>query len=217
MRFRYNTNQTIRGRGPKSFGHDNAPSLGRGEGRGGGRRGGGMSGEARGESRGGARGNSDQSGMRRRRLFDGAALRLMLLSLIEAQPRHGYELIRAIEERSGGGYVPSPGMVYPLLTMIAEMGLVSETADGGTRKSLALTAVGTTLLDTQRDAIDALFKRLDALAEVAERTDAQPVRRAMHNLRSVLMTRLAQDNVSNDTIFDAVALIDSAAQQIERL
>ena len=160
---------------------------------------------------------STHGGIRRRRLFDGAELRLMLLSLIEAQPRHGYELIRAIEERSSGGYVPSPGMVYPLLTMIAEMGLVSETADGGTRKSLALTAIGTTLLDTQRDAINALFKRLDALAEVAERTDAQPVRRAIHNLRSVLMTRLAQENVNNDTIFAAVALIDSAAQQIERL
>ncbi|WP_447514071.1 PadR family transcriptional regulator, partial [Clostridioides difficile] len=59
-------------------------------------------------------------------MFDGTELRLILLKLIEEQPRHGYDLIREIEERSGGAYAPSPGVVYPTLTMLDDMGLIEE-------------------------------------------------------------------------------------------
>ncbi len=83
---------------------------------------------------GGGRGR----GGARRRMFDGAALRLILLSLIEQQPRHGYELIREIEELSGGVYAPSPGVVYPTLTMLSEMGLIEEVVAEGAANSSAL-------------------------------------------------------------------------------
>src|SRR5919204_3293828 len=65
-------------------------------------------------------------GGRRRRIFDSGELRLVLLKLIADQPRHGYELIRAIEELTAGSYVPSPGVVYPTLTMLHEMGQIEE-------------------------------------------------------------------------------------------
>jgi DNA-binding PadR family transcriptional regulator len=168
--------------------------------------------------RGGDGQNSErgQTG-RRRRMFDGMELRLMILSLLEIQPRHGYDVIRALEEASGGAYVPSPGMVYPLVTMLADQEMVHEASDNGARKIFSLASAGLSELDANRDAVAALFERLKALADVAEKTDAIPVRRAMHNLRSVLMARLSDDNVTRETILDAVALIDNAAQQIERL
>ncbi len=177
--------------------------------RGGGPRGGGGSGERGPNERG--------PGGRRRRLFDGGELRLMILSLLESQPRHGYDLIRALEQASGGAYVPSPGMVYPLLTMLSDMELVNEASDTTARKMLSLTPAGVAELDANRAPIAQLLGRLKALSDVRERTDAVPVRRAMHNLRAVLMARLSEDSVTRETILDAVALIDSAAQQIERL
>src|SRR3954467_226608 len=69
----------------------------------------------------------------RRRMFDGGELRLVLLALLEEQPRHGYDLIREIEERTGGSYAPSPGVVYPTLTMLDEMGQIDEVKEEGSR------------------------------------------------------------------------------------
>ena len=93
--------------------------------------------------RGGRGEADDQRGGRRRRVFDSGELRLVLLKLIADQPRHGYELIRAIEELTGGLYVPSPGMVYPILTLLQDMGQIEEAAPGGARKQFTVTAEGT--------------------------------------------------------------------------
>jgi len=161
------------------------------------------------------RGEGGRSG--RRRVFDAGELRLVLLKLIADQPRHGYELIRAIEELTGGGYVPSPGMVYPTLTMLDEMGHVAEVKSEGARKAFAVTAEGTAHLAERQAEVEALFARLAELATVSERTDAMPVRRAMGNLRAVLIHRLGRAGVQSATVHEAVAIIDDAAQRIERL
>ena len=67
-------------------------------------------------------------GRRARRMFESGELRLVLLKLIADEPRHGYDLIRAIEELTGGEYAPSPGVVYPTLTLLQDMGLIEEAA-----------------------------------------------------------------------------------------
>jgi DNA-binding PadR family transcriptional regulator len=152
----------------------------------------------------------------RRRMFDGGELRLVLLKLIADKPRHGYDLIRAIEERTGGAYAPSPGIVYPTLTMLSEMGLIDEQLAEGTRKQFAITPEGTTHLAEQAAEVTAMLARLDALGAMRERTDAVPIRRALHNLRSVLQSRLGE-GLDKDRMHDAAALIDEVAQKIERL
>ncbi len=161
------------------------------------------------------RGEGGRSG--RRRVFDAGELRLVLLKLIADQPRHGYELIRAIEELTGGSYVPSPGMVYPTLTMLDEMGHVAEVKSEGARKAFAVTAEGTAHLVERQAEVEALFARLAELATASERTDAMPVRRAMGNLRAVLIHRLGRAGVQPAIVHEAVAIIDEAAQRIERL
>ena len=158
-----------------------------------------------------------RGGRGRRRVFDSGELRLVLLKLIADEPRHGYELIRAIEELTGGSYVPSPGMVYPTLTLLDEIGHVAETKSEGSRKAFAVTPDGTAHLVERKAEVDALFARLAVLANVRERTDAAPVRRAMGNLREALINRLGRDGVHKQTVHDAVAIIDEAAQRIERL
>jgi DNA-binding PadR family transcriptional regulator len=154
---------------------------------------------------------------RRRRVFDSGELQLVLLKLIADQPRHGYELIRAIEELTGGAYVPSPGVIYPTLTLLQDMGRIEEAMAAGPRKAFAVTADGTAELEAKKPEVEALFARLAELAAQRERTDGGPVRRAMGNLRTVLLDRLSRDGVPSETMHEVAAILDEAARKIERL
>lgn len=163
----------------------------------------------------GARGGPGRGG--RRRMFDGNELRLVLLKLIEEAPRHGYDLIREIETRTGGAYAPSPGVVYPTLTMLEEMDHIAEQQAEGAKKVYGITEAGTAHLVEHAEEVAALMGRLAEVGAQAERTNAGPVRRAMGNLRMVLQSRLADEGVSADTLHDVAEIIDEAARKIERL
>jgi DNA-binding PadR family transcriptional regulator len=154
---------------------------------------------------------------RRRRLVDSGEFRLVLLKLIADQPRHGYDLIRAVEDLTGGNYVPSPGMVYPTLTMLQELGHIEEAKSEGSRKPFAVTDDGIAELAAKKKEVEALFARLAHLAGERGGTDAAPVRRAMDNLKMALIYRLKRDDVPAETIHDVAAILDEAARKIERL
>jgi DNA-binding PadR family transcriptional regulator len=140
-----------------------------------------------------------------------------MLKLIADAPRHGYDLIREIEGLTGGGYAPSPGVVYPTLSMLDEMGLIEEQQSEGAKKRFAASEEGRAHLAENSAIVDALFARLAAVGAESERTDGAPIRRAMGNLRQVLQHRLMREDVNEDTLHDVAALIDEAAQKIERL
>ncbi|HLG46741.1 MAG TPA: PadR family transcriptional regulator [Reyranella sp.] len=167
--------------------------------------------------RGGWAREGGEQGGRRRRVFDSGELRLILLKLIADQPRHGYDLIRAIEELSGGVYAPSPGIVYPTLTMLNDMGQIEEATSAGARKAFAITADGAEYLAARKAEVDALLARLAEFATARQRTDRGPIRRAMQNLRAVLINRFERDDVSSETMHQVAAILDEAAQRIEKL
>jgi DNA-binding PadR family transcriptional regulator len=152
-----------------------------------------------------------------RRMFDGGELRLVLLKLIGDEPRHGYDLIREIEAMTGGAYAPSPGVVYPTLTLLDEMNLIAEQASEGAKKRYAITEDGRRHLEERRAEVDALIARLTDLGVERGRADRAPIRRAMQNLRVALQHRIARGDFSDDTLHDVAALIDEVAQKIERL
>ena len=153
-------------------------------------------------------------GGRRRGLYDSEELRLVLLSLIAEQPRHGYDLIREIEERTGGQYAPSPGIIYPTLTMLQDMGLIVESDAAGTRKVYAATPEGTAHLAEKKDEVAALLARITELAS-AQKGDRAPVRRAMRNLHAALAEKVARSD--NDELMHKIAaLLDEVTQKIER-
>lgn len=129
------------------------------------RRGGGVpiGGSPFGGGAGGFGGFGGDDAMPRGRQFSADDLQLMLLALIAEQPSHGYELIKAIETRSNGFYSPSPGMIYPALTYLDDVGFVASQAEGN-RKRYALTDVGRAHLDAQRERVDTLLARLTHLA-----------------------------------------------------
>ena len=154
----------------------------------------------------------------RRRMFDANSLRLVLLTLLEDQPRHGYDLIRAIEARTGGAYAPSPGVVYPTLTLLDDQDHIRAVAQqDGAKRLYEITADGRAHLEARRAEAEAALARLDALAVEHSRTDAGPVWRAMHNLKVALKQRILREPHSRDVLFDVAAIIDEAARRIERL
>src|ERR1700754_5178927 len=91
------------------------------------------------------------------RLLGHGDLRLLLLALIGEKPRHGYDLIRAVEERFAGAYAPSPGAVYPTLTMLEEQDFIRAEAAEGTKKRYAITPEGAAFLADNRDAVDGIM------------------------------------------------------------
>lgn len=149
--------------------------------------------------------------------MDGDQLRLLILDLLAGEPRHGYDLIRAFEEQTGGAYAPSPGVIYPQLAMLADEGLIAEAESDGARKSYKLTPEGDLVRKKNAAEIAALTERFSAFAERRRHSDSEPARRAMHNLKDALMARLSRDDTDEDVLFKAVEIIDSAAQKIERL
>ncbi|GGD20830.1 PadR family transcriptional regulator [Aureimonas glaciei] len=154
---------------------------------------------------------------RRQRVFDGGELKLVLLKLIEEQPRHGYDLIREIEALSGKVYAPSPGVVYPTLTLLGDMGLVEEQKSEGARKLLGITEEGRQHLAENREAVEVAMARLAALAQFSEKTDSAPIRRSMQNLKMALQQRLSAASADKDTAFDIAEMLDEVARKIERL
>ena len=155
-------------------GQGKGPRGGRGKGRGWSMR------QAKRMGRGMGRGPGQGRG--RRRPLDHGDLRLLLLKLISEEPRHGYDLIREIETRTGGAYVPSPGVIYPALEALLDLGWLRAETDG-TRRAFHLTDAGEAQLADEAEALDRIEARLASLLESDRPEDPQDVRGAMWRLR----------------------------------
>lgn len=117
-----------------------------------------------------------------RRALDHGHLRLLLLQLIAEAPRHGYDLIREIESRTGGAYVPSPGVIYPALETLLDLGwVVAETE--GSRRSFRITPEGEAQLAAEAEHLALISERLGALQASEAPEDPEDVRGAMRRLR----------------------------------
>lgn len=156
-------------------------------------------------------------GRRARRMFEGGELRLVLLKLIADEPRHGYDLIRAIEELTGGEYAPSPGVVYPTLTLLQDMGLIEEAVGDGPRKPFQITPEGRAQLEERSEEVEALFERLADLKPRESDMAAPAIGRAVKNLMTALSHRVGRDGLSDDLLHEIAAVLDEAAQKIERI
>jgi DNA-binding PadR family transcriptional regulator len=158
-------------------------------------------------------------------------LRLLALALIADQPRHGYEIIKLLEERTAGWYSPSPGVVYPTLTYLEEAGYVTAEAQGS-KKLYSITAEGRSYLEENREFVDAVLDRLTAFGERVRRwrrrhgerdrrerdghrgaAVSRLVEAALDNLREVAAERLGADAEAEPRIVDVLA---RAAAELRR-
>lgn len=154
-------------------------------------------------------------GRRLGRLLEHGDLRYVVLALIAEQPRHGYELIKELEDRTGGAYRPSAGVIYPTLSLLEDEGLVRQAGGEVGRKLYEPTDDGRRVLEDGRAHVDAIFARM---AEVAESSESSRPRiaRAMTNLGMALQTRLARRPITPEEIDRIVAILDDTASAIER-
>ena len=117
---------------------------------------------------GGRHGMGGGEMMRAGRMLAQGDLRLIALALIAEQPRHGYEIIKLLEEKTADWYSPSPGIVYPTLTYLEDAGYVTAQTEG-TKKLYSITEEGRAHLEANRDFVDTVLERLAAIGEKATR------------------------------------------------
>ena len=150
------------------------------------------------------------------RFFAHGDLKLVILNLIAEKPRHGYEIIKAIEDAVGGAYSPSPGVVYPTLTLLEELGYTAVTPGEGTKKLHGITSEGHAMLDANRPTLDALLARMAGSAAAFGDGPHPSVVRAKEGLKLALKMRFARGPLTAEQSAAVAAALDAATAAIER-
>jgi DNA-binding PadR family transcriptional regulator len=163
------------------------------------------------------RGPRGREGGGRGRMFEQGALRVVILHLLQEKPRHGYEIIKEVEVLVGGGYSPSPGVIYPTLTLLEEMGYATVEAEEGGKKLYRITAEGDAHLQENSVMLQQILKKFELRREPRPGTDSPELRRATQNFRMALHTRLAKGELSKQELHAMIDIIDQAAVAIERV
>ncbi|MFI3308320.1 helix-turn-helix transcriptional regulator [Ewingella allii] len=170
--------------------------------------------DERGEGRRGGRGEG-RHGERVQRLFEHGDLRRVLLALVAKKPSHGYELIKAIEEASSGLYVPSPGVIYPTLTLLEEQDFLEAVATGNGRKSYQITEAGKVELAQHQEVVDIIFARLAGATRPRGGNLAEGISDAMHRLKRVLRGNMMRGDLSAEQVARVNATLVKAVESIE--
>jgi DNA-binding PadR family transcriptional regulator len=153
----------------------------------------------------------------RERLFDSGELRLVILQLVAEKPSYGYEIIKAIEERLSGGYAPSPGVVYPTLTLLEEEGFATVASTESSKKLYTVTEAGTEYLKTNQATVKAIFGRIEQAGKAYGRGKSPQIMRAMMNLGFALKMRVGQGNLTTEQLSKIAETLDAAARAIDEV
>lgn len=166
-------------------------------------------------SRGGMGGHGRHRGGRIGRFLEHGDLRFIVLALIAERPHHGYELIKELEDRTGGAYRPSPGVIYPTLALLEDEGFIAPSNAEGGRKLYQITDAGREALAANRGLVDQVFGRMEEAAQGSEAIRPR-IGRAMGNLGLSLQSRLSRRPITPEQLEAIVKIIDDAAAAIER-
>jgi DNA-binding PadR family transcriptional regulator len=151
------------------------------------------------------------------RMFEQGDLRLVILRLLEEKPRHGYEIIKALEERFGGAYSPSPGVVYPTLQLLEDQGLAKVRPEQDGKKTYEITDAGRAYLAEHRDTVDSIFERISKLVGHFLDEPMTEVHAAFRGVGKATYSR-ATDAVQNPELLkQIVEILKRASQEIDAI
>lgn len=151
------------------------------------------------------------------RMFEQGDLRYVVLRLLEEKPRHGYEIIKALEERFNGAYAPSPGVVYPTLQLLEDLGYARIVPGGEGKKVYEITEAGRAHLAENRVTVDSIFDRISRIVGHFLDEPMSEVHSAFRSAATATYAR-ASDSVGEPAVLaEIVRILDEAAAQIERL
>ena len=149
------------------------------------------------------------------RLFGKGDLKYIILQLLSERPAHGYEVMRALEERFGGMYTPSAGAVYPTLQMLEDMGYVSSTQEDG-RRVYAITEEGRGFLNEQKEVVDGIRRRMSSWWNPQVRKELHDMRHELRDLAGVIARR-GRPLTDADAIKRIREVVGRARREIEEI
>ena len=151
------------------------------------------------------------------RMFEQGDLKYVILRLLEEKPRHGYEIIKELEDRFGGAYSPSPGTVYPTLTMLEDLGYAKAREDDGGRKVYEITPEGSAYLKEHSTTVDTIFERIGKFMEGFLDTPMMEVNNAFRRVAKSAYG-FASKNVNDSAKLQRVKeILDRASAELEQL
>jgi DNA-binding PadR family transcriptional regulator len=151
------------------------------------------------------------------RIFEQGDLKYVILRLLAEKPRHGYEIIKELEERFGGAYAPSPGTVYPTLTMLEDLGYARAMPEEGGRKIYEITDEGRRHLEEHSATVDDIFERIARFVEGFFNTSMADLKGAMANLGRATFYVASRSPNDKARIERISAILRKAAEEIEAL
>ena len=155
-------------------------------------------------------------GSRGPKMFEAGALRYIVLQLIAEQPRHGYEIIKDLEQRTGGGYAPSPGVIYPLLAMLEDLGYVVVTQESN-KKLHTITPEGQAFLDENRGFVKAIFARVSRSGRERGPHCGRDIKHSLHALKATVVSKVREQALSEEQLRKIQAILERAADDVQKV
>lgn len=153
---------------------------------------------------------------RREKILDANDIRLLMLYFLARQAAHGYELIKSVEDLSKGEYSPSPGIIYPNLTLLEEMDAIRVLDAQASRKAYTLNNKGREMLAANKDYLSVIIQRLSSRATLVNNRSIPEVEQAIHQIKTALNNRLSQQDIPPQTLQAIIAAMNDAAEKISR-
>ena len=150
------------------------------------------------------------------KMFEAGALRYIVLQLIAEQPRHGYEIIKDIEQRTGGGYAPSPGVIYPLLAMLEDLGYVVVTQEAN-KKLHTITAEGRAFLEENRGFVKAIFARVSRSGRERGSHCGRDIKHSLHALKATVVAKVRGEDLGEEQLRKIQAILERAAEAVQKV
>lgn len=151
------------------------------------------------------------------RIFEQGDLKYVILRLLEEKPRHGYEIIKELEDRFGGAYSPSPGTVYPTLTMLEDLGYAKVTPDAGGRKVYEITPEGTAYLAEHSTTVDSIFERIARFVDGVLDTPMMEVNHAFRSVGKATYGYSSKHMNDKAKLRRVCEILERAAAELEQL
>lgn len=151
------------------------------------------------------------------RMFEQGDLKYVILRLLDEKPRHGYEIIKELEERFGGAYSPSPGTVYPTLTMLEDLGYTQATVEEGGKKIYAITDAGRAYLAEHSETVDGIFDRMARFVEGFLDEPMMEVNSAFRRLGQSTYSTASRHVRDVERLRRIREILDKAAREVDEL
>ena len=151
------------------------------------------------------------------RVFEQGDLKYVILRLLEEKPRHGYEIIKELEDRFAGAYSPSPGTVYPTLTMLEDLGYARVTQDDKGRKTYEITAEGSAYLKENSSTVDSIFDRIGKFMEGFLDAPMMEVNNAFRKVARAAYSNAARNVNDAERLKRIREILDRAAAEIDQM